>query len=166
ELAVPARLLLVAAALHDLPADGFRVADARRAPLDRDPVAVREPFGRNAQVHLALPPGDDLVGLRIVVHSERRVFLDQLVEREAELHVVLAILGGNRDREDRSVWLHLADRRMRLLARREGIPGLGVIELAERHRLAGRRRAALGARRADQVEHAGHTARPGLPPAE
>src|SRR5262249_57615076 len=69
ELAVAARLFLVPAAHRaDRLADGLAVADARRVPLDRDAVAVGEPLGGDAQVHLALAPDDDPVRLRIVVH--------------------------------------------------------------------------------------------------
>ena len=52
-------------------------------------------------MHLALPPHHDLVGLGIVDHGQRGILVDQLVERLAELDVVLALLGGDRDREHR-----------------------------------------------------------------
>ena len=51
---------------------------------------------------------------------------------------------------------------MRLLAGGERVAGLGMIELAERDRLAGGRRAALLGTVADQLEHAGDAARVGF----
>src|SRR5262249_45801846 len=62
ELAMPARLLLVPAALLDAPADGLAIADRGRMGGDRDAEALRQPFGRDPQVHLPLPPRDHLVG--------------------------------------------------------------------------------------------------------
>ena len=44
-LAVTAGLFLVPAALGNRFADGFTVADARRAPLDGDAVAIAQAFG-------------------------------------------------------------------------------------------------------------------------
>ena len=87
----------MAPALHDRLADGLAISDLRRAPLDRDPETIGKTLGRDAQMHLALAPHDDLVGLRIVMHAQRRVLLGELVEREAELDVVLAILRRDRD---------------------------------------------------------------------
>ena len=69
--------------------------------LDGDAEAVGQPLGRDPQVHLALPPEHDLVRLRVVHHRDRGIFLEQLVQRLAELDVVLALLGGDRDREHR-----------------------------------------------------------------
>ena len=47
---------------------------------------------------------------------------------------------------------------MRLLAGRERVAGLGVVELAERDGLAGGRRPALLDALAEQLEHAGDAA--------
>ena len=102
-LAVAARLLLVPAALDDAFADGLAVADARLTPLDGDAVAVAQPFGGDAQMHLALTPQHHLVRLRIVHDGDRGILLGELVERLAELHVVLALLGRDRDGEHRRI---------------------------------------------------------------
>ena len=96
-----AGLLLVTAALHDRLADRFAVADAWRALGNRDAEAIAEPLGGNAQMHFALSPHDNFVGLGIVLHDQRGIFIDQLGERLTELDVVLALLGGNRERQHR-----------------------------------------------------------------
>ena len=116
-LAVAAGLFLVAAALHDAFADGLAVADARRAPLDGDAEAIAQPLGGDAQMHLALAPQHDFVGLGIVHDGDRGILLGQLVQRQAELDVVLALLGRDRDRQHRRIGRDLGERRMRLLAR-------------------------------------------------
>ena len=159
ELAVPARLLLVAAALGDRLADGFAIADARAPPLDRDAEAIGEPLGRDAQVHLALAPQHDFVRLGIVDHRDRGVLVDQLGERLAELDVVLALLGRDRDGEHRRDGLHLGDRLVRRLAGRERVAGLCPVELAERDRVARRGGGPLLMRGAHELEHAGDPAR-------
>ena len=157
-LAVAAGLLLVPAALDDAFADGLAVADGRLPPLDGDAEAVGEPFGGDAQVHLALPPQHDFVGLGIVHDGDRRVFLGELVQRLAELHVVLALLGRDRDRQHRRIGLDLGERRMRLLAGGQRVAGLGLVELGERDGLADDGRPALLGRLADELEHAGDAA--------
>ena len=80
------------------------------------------------------------------------------MQRLAELDVVLALLGGDRDREHRRIGRDLGDRRVRLLAGGQRLAGLGVVELAERDGLAGLRGAALLGGLADQLEHARHAA--------
>ncbi len=87
-------------------------------------------------MHLALPPHHDLVRLGIVHDNQRRILVDQLVQRLPELHVVLALLGGNRDREHRRIRRDLRERLVRLLAGGQRVAGLGVIELAESDCLA------------------------------
>ena len=123
--------------------DGLAIADRRLAGRDRDAEAVGEPLGRDPQVHLALPPQHHLVRFGIVHHRDRGILLEQPVQRLAELDVVLALLGGDRDREHRRIRRDPGERRMRLLAGGERVAGIGVVELAERHRLAGLRRPAL-----------------------
>src|SRR5947208_1849307 len=96
KLAVAARLLLVTAAnIENGFLYRFAIADLRLVPLDRHRVAASEPLGRNAQMHLALPPHHDLVRFGIVQDSQGRVLVNQLVERLPQLHVVLALFGGN-----------------------------------------------------------------------
>ena len=65
ELAVAAGLFLVPAALGDPLADGLLIADRRRLRFDVDTEAVLQPLQRHAQVHLALPPQHDVVGLAL-----------------------------------------------------------------------------------------------------
>jgi hypothetical protein len=98
------------------------------------------------------------VGLGVVNHSDRGVLVDQLVHGLAELDVILAILGRHRDSEHRLMRLDLHQRRMRLLARRQCIACPGVFELAERHRFACARGAALVGVVADHLEGCGHAA--------
>ena len=101
ELAMAAGLLLVAAALGDRFADGLLIADRRRLRFDVDAEAVLEPLQRDAQMHLALPPQHDVVGLRVVDHRQRRILLVQPQQRLAELDVVLAIVRRERHRQHR-----------------------------------------------------------------
>ena len=65
---------------------------------DRHGVTVAEPFGGDAQVHLALAPHHHFVDVGIVHDRERRIFLGELGEGRAELDVVLAFLRRDRDR--------------------------------------------------------------------
>ena len=157
-LAVTAGLFLVPAALHDAFADGLAIADARRAPLDGDAVAVAQALGGDAQMHLALAPQHHFVGLGIVHDGDRGILLGKLVQRLAELHVVLALLGRDRDREHRRIGRDFGERGMRLLAGRQRIAGLGLFEFGEGDRFAERRRPALFAGLADQLEDAGDAA--------
>src|ERR1700720_586099 len=99
------------AALDDALADGLAITDRRLTAFEHDAVAIAETFGRDAQMHLALAPQHDFVRFRIVHDDDRRIFLGQLVERLAELDVVLALLGRDRDREHRRIWLDLGHRR-------------------------------------------------------
>ena len=86
-------------------------------------------------MHLALAPQHHLVGLRIVHDGDRGILLGELVERLAELHVVLALLGRDRDGEHRRIrrrpW---RARGCGLLARGQRVAGLGLVELGEARR--------------------------------
>src|SRR6478736_779130 len=104
------------AALDDALADGLAITDRRLTAFEHDAVAIAETFGRDAQMHLALAPQYDFVRFRIVHDDDRRIFLGQLVERLAELDVVLALLARDRDREHRRIWLDLGNRPVRVLA--------------------------------------------------
>ena len=101
ELAMAAGLLLVAAALGDRFADGLLIADRGRLRFDVDAKAVLEPLERDAQMHLALPPQHDVVGLRVLDHRQRRILLVQPQQRLAELDVVLAVGRRERHRQHR-----------------------------------------------------------------
>ena len=68
ELAVPARLLLVAAAHLRAIADRLLVGNEARLALDRDAVLALQPLGGDAQVHLALAEQQHLV--RVGVHLD------------------------------------------------------------------------------------------------
>ena len=154
-----ARLLLVAPALmRDALADRLLVADRRLAFLQRDAEAAGQPFADDAQMHFALPPQDDFVRVGVVHDRDRGILFHELVERLAELDVVLALLGRDRDREHGRIGLDFRNRRMRCLAGRQRVAGMGGIELTERHRFTGRGRGALLGRLSHQLEHAGHAA--------
>src|ERR1700678_1844025 len=145
-------------ALGNAFANSLAVAEARLAPLDGDAVTVAEALSRDAQVHLALAPQHNLVVLGIVHDDDGGVFLGQLVERLAELDVVLAFLGRNRDCQHWRIGLDLGNDRMGLLARGQRVAGLGLVELRESDSLAQRSRPALLARLADEFEYAGDAA--------
>ena len=159
ELAMAAGLLLVPAALGDLFADGLLIADRRRVRFDVDAEPVAQALLRDAQMHLALPPQYDVVGALVLDHGQRGIFLVEPQQRLAELHVVLAIACGDRDRQHRRHRLDLCHGCWRGLAVRERITGLDRIELAERDGLAGFRRGALGIVGAADGENAGNPPR-------
>src|SRR3954451_17790495 len=81
--------------------------------------------------------------LGIVDDGDRGIFLKQLRERLAQLDVVLALLGGDRDAQNRRMGSDLRNRRLRRLAVRQAVTALGMIKLAEFYWLAGFGRAAL-----------------------
>ena len=128
---MPARLFLVATTLHDRLLDGLAIADRGLVRARGDAEAVRQPLGSDAQLHLALPPKHHLMRLGIVDHAYRGVLLQQLRECLAELHVVLALLGHDRNGQHRRMGDDFGDRRMRLWSVAQSVAGLGVIELAE-----------------------------------
>ena len=148
----------MAAALDDAFADGLAVADARLPPLDGDAKAVAQPLGGDAQVHFALAPQHHFVGLRIVLDGDRGIFLGELVQRLAELDVVLALLRRDGDGKHRRIGLDLGERGMGLLAGGQRVAGLGLVELGEADGLADRGRAALLGGLADELEYAGDAA--------
>jgi hypothetical protein len=119
---------------------------------------IGQPLGCYAQLHLALTPQNHLVRFRIVLDADRGILLKQLVQRLAELDVVLAFLAGNCHGEHGRIGPNLRQRRMRLLAGGERIAGIGVIKLGERHGLAGLRGAPLLGGLAEKLEHASHPA--------
>src|ERR1700719_2619164 len=110
-------------------------------------------------MHLALAPQHDLAGLGVVDDDERWVFFHQLVQRLAELDVVLALARRDREPEHRRQRRALRERRNRLLAGRDRVERRDRIELAERDRLAGLARAALFRRPARLLEDAGDARR-------
>ena len=60
-----------------------------------------QPFQRDPQMHLALPPQHDVVGARVVDHGQRGIFLVEPQQRLAELDVVLAVGRRERHRQHR-----------------------------------------------------------------
>ena len=144
ELAVAAGLLLVPAALGDRFADGLLISDRRRLRFDVDAEAIAQALQRDPQMHLALPPQHDVVGLRVLDHRQRGIFLVQPQQGLAELDVVLAVGCRERHRQYRRQRLDARQRRWRGLAARQRVAGLDGVELAERDRVAGLGGGALG----------------------
>ncbi len=160
ELPVAAGLLLVAAALDDRLADGLLVADRGWMRGDLDAEAVAQPLARHAQMHLALAPQHGVVGLGVHHDAERRILLVQPGKGLAELDVVLAVGGGDRDREHRRRRLRGEQRSRRGLAARDRVAGLDRVDLGERNRVAGFGRGTLGIVGAVDGEDAGDAAAP------
>src|SRR5262249_50673638 len=160
-LAVTARLLLVAAALHDALLDGLAVADRGFVRHGGDAGAIGQPLGGHAQLHLTLPPYHHFMRLGVVDDADGRVLLEQFRERLPQLDVVLAFLGGDRDGQHRRMGRDLGERRMRLLAVAQGVAGFGMIELSERDGIAGSGPPPLPALPPNELEHT----RPPPPPA-
>jgi hypothetical protein len=96
------------------------------------------------------------VGLGVVDHRERRIFLVQPQQRLAELDVVLAIVRRQRHRQHRRYRLYASERGRRGLAARERVAGLDRVELAECYGFAGFRRRPLAVVPATDREDAGN----------
>ncbi len=98
------------------------------------------------------------MGLRIVDHGQRRVFLVQPQQGLPKLDVVLAVGCRQRHRQHRRRRLGPGQCRRRGLAGGQRIAGLDAIELAERDRIAGLGRGALAVMGATDAEDAGDPA--------
>ena len=132
-----ARLLLVAAALGDRLADGLAIGDGRRLALDRDLVPAFQPLDDDAQMHLAMARKQGFAGILLVLHDDRGILLDQALQGGGKLDLVLALLRPERDREHRFGRRQLGQPRNACLGRAQRVAGLHLVELAERHGLAG-----------------------------
>jgi len=109
-------------------------------------------------MHLALPPQHDVVGLGVVDHRQRGIFLVQPQQRLAEFDVVLAVRCRKRHRQHRRRRLN-ADQRWRSgLAARQRIASLHGVELAERDSVAGLGGGALGVMGAIHGRYPGYPA--------
>ena len=155
ELAVTAGLFLVPAALGDRFADRLLISDRRRLRFDVDAEALAQALQRDPQMHLALSPQHDVVGLRVLDHRQRGVFLVQPQQGLTELDVVLAVGCRDRNRQYRRQRLDARQRRWRDLAARQRVAGLDGVELAERDRVAGLGGSALGVMGAVRGRYAG-----------
>ena len=134
ELAVTARLLLVAALLGHRFADRFAVADARRVALHLDPEAALQPCEHRVEMLVIDPPQADLVIGLVMLDDQRRILLAEPLQRARQLDVVLAVGGLDRDR---AVARRIADvDRRRELARAEPLAGLDRVDLGDRDDVA------------------------------
>ena len=136
ELAVAAGLLLVPAAGAGRRLDGLAIADLGLAGLDADLEARLQALEGDAQMHLALAEEAHLADVGLVLEGQRRILLDDLVDRARQPHVVLAVLDPDREGVDR---LRRGDGRDRVrprLAGGEAIAGGDGVEPAEAERLA------------------------------
>ena len=119
ELAVAARLLLVAALLGDRLADRFAVADRRRVALHLDAVAALQAREHGVEMLVVDAAQADFVIGVVMLDDQRRIFLAQPLQRAGQLDVVLAVGGLDRDR---AVARRIVDLdRRRELARRRAI---------------------------------------------
>ncbi len=135
ELAVPARLLLVAAVLADRLADGFAVADLRRVALHVDAVAALEAADDGVQMLVVDATKADFVIGIVMLDDERRVLLGEPLQRARQLDVVLAV--GGLDGEG-AVPRRIFDLdRRRDLARPEPLAGPDVVHLGDGDDIAG-----------------------------
>ena len=98
ELAVAARLLLVAALLRDRLADRFAVADGRRVALHLDAVAALQAGDDRVEMLVVDAAQADFVVSFVMLDDQAAVFLGQSLQSAGELDVVLAIGGFDRDR--------------------------------------------------------------------
>ncbi len=138
ELAMAAGLALEARMLLHLGADRLLVADLRPARLDRQVVAQLQPLQRDLQMDVALAVQQQFVGIGIVVEAERGILLRQLRQGRRQLHLVIAVLGIDRQRIQRRQRLRPFESARRLAARGQHIAGLQSIHAAKPDHLAGR----------------------------
>ena len=117
ELAVAARLLLVAALLGDRAADRFAIADRRRVRLHLDPVAALQPREHGVEMLVV----DALAGASRGWPRPARAISDassssSLCSAPDSLHVVLAVGGLDRERAVARRIVDLDRRRQRAAA--------------------------------------------------
>ena len=98
ELAVAARLLLVAAVGLDLGGDRLAVGDARRLERHLDAEPAPQLRDRDLDVQLALAGEQQLVRLRIARVADRRILFVQPLHRRADLVLVVPALRLDRVR--------------------------------------------------------------------
>ena len=101
ELAAAARLLLVPIHAFGLGLNRLAERDLRFLGVDFQLVAAREPLADDRQVQFAHAGDHQFLGLRIAIEAERRVFLDDLVQRAGQLGFVAAALGRHRQADHR-----------------------------------------------------------------
>ena len=101
ELAVAARLLLVAAVRLDRRVDRLAVRDPRQLQRHLDAEAALQLRDRDLDVRLPLAGEQQLLGLRVAGVADGRVFFLQPVQRRADLLLVAAALRLDRVRDDR-----------------------------------------------------------------
>ena len=97
-----AGLLLVLVLGDRLGRDRLAVGHARQAKLDVDAEAPRHPVEGDLDVRLAEPGEDRLAAARIARKPQRRIFLDQPLQRRAHLVEVGLGLGMDRGRVRRA----------------------------------------------------------------
>ena len=119
-LALAARLAdELALDLVDALADGLAVRDLRTADIRVDLELAHHAVDEDLEVQLAHAGDDRLPGLLIGVHAERRIFLGQLAQRDAQLVLVGLRLRLDRDVDDGVRELHaLEDDRLLVVAER------------------------------------------------
>src|ERR1051325_5014598 len=90
ELAAPAGLFLMASLNFCALRDGLFVGNFRRMKRDLYAVTFPELVDHRLDVKLARAREEELFGLRVAVKVQRRVFFQNLVQRDADLLFVLA----------------------------------------------------------------------------
>jgi hypothetical protein len=73
--------------------DRLAKRNLRRLSIDVELVAAMQPLTNDLQVQLAHAGRDQLLGLRVAIEPECRIFLHDLVQRSRELCFVVAALG-------------------------------------------------------------------------
>ncbi len=118
-LAAAARLLRVLHFAVGRAGQRFLVSDLRLADRGLDAELALQPVDDDFEVQLAHAGDDDLAGLLVGLHVERRIFRHQLLKTDAELLLVGLRLGLDRERDDRLREVHrLEHDRLLLVAQR------------------------------------------------
>ena len=99
ELAMPARLFLVAAALGHRAPDRLAIADARRARPHLDSIAPLQPRQDGRQMLVVDTAQPHFVARLVMLEAQRRILLDQPRQRARQLDVILAVGGLDRQRD-------------------------------------------------------------------
>src|SRR5262249_35703909 len=134
-LARAAGLLLVRVGHRRRPGQFLAVSDLRRADIGVDLIGALEDVDLDVEVEFAHALDDGLARLLICRHAERRVFGDELGERDAELLLVGLGLRLDRDLDDRIGEFHLFQDHL-LLRIAQRVAGAHILQARQRDDVA------------------------------
>ncbi len=139
ELARATGLLLVRVRIFDAPRDGLAVGNLGLTDGDVHLVSTLQDVALDVQVQLAHALDDGLAAVLIGFDTERRIFLDHLAERDAELLGRGLVVGRDGHGDDR-FGKHHRLQRGRMFRVGQRVARLHVLQTDQRDDVAGLRR--------------------------